>query len=54
MNWTAGMTEAKEKKIETETGLGFRATKRARNLAVLAAVLGFSGLFYLITIVRMF
>ena len=50
MNWTAGMTEAKEKK----TGLAFRATKRGRNLAVLAAVLGFSGLFYLITIVRMF
>ena len=48
------MTEAKEKKIETETALAFRATKRARNLAVLAAVLGFSGLFYLITIVRMF
>ena len=54
MNWTAGMTEAKEKNIEKETGLAFRATKRARNLAVLAAVLGFSGLFYLITIVRMF
>ena len=52
MNWTAGMTEAKEKK--RETGLAFRATKRGRNLAVLAAVLGFSGLFYLITIVRMF
>jgi len=48
------MTEAKEKKIEAETGPAFRATKRGRNLAVLAAVLGFSGLFYLITIVRMF
>ena len=54
MNWTAGMTQAKGKKIETETGLAFRANKRGRNLAVLAAVLGFSGLFYLITIVRMF
>ena len=54
MNWTAGTTEAKEKKVETDTGLAFRANKRGRNLAVLAAVLGFSGLFYLITIVRMF
>ena len=52
MDWTAGMTEATQKK--TETVLAFRETKRGRNLAVLAAVLGFSGLFYLITIVRMF
>ena len=54
MNWTAGMTEAKEKKVEAETGLAFRATKRCRNLAVLASFLGFSGLFYLITIARTF
>ena len=48
------MTDTTDKKTEPETGLAFRETKRGRNLAVLAAVLGFSGLFYLITIVRMF
>ena len=48
------MTKEKENKTVSETGLAFRETKRGRNLAVLAAVLGFSGLFYLITIVRMF
>ena len=48
------MTKETENKTESETGLEFRETKRGRNLAVLAAVLGFSGLFYLITIVRMF
>ena len=48
------MTKETENKTESETGLVFRETKRGRNLAVLAAVLGFSGLFYLITILRMF
>ena len=48
------MTDTTDKKTQPETGLAFRETKRGRNLAVLAAVLGFSGLFYLITIVRMF
>ena len=48
------MTDTTGKKPEQETGLAFRETKRGRNLAVLAAVLGFSCLFYLITIVRMF
>ena len=48
------MTKETENKTESETGVAFRGTKRGRNLAVLAAVLGFSGLFYLITIVRMF
>ena len=48
------MSKETENKIEPETGVAFRETKRGRNLALLAAVLGFSGLFYLITIVRMF
>jgi hypothetical protein len=39
---------------ELKSGITFRHTKRGRNLAVLLAVLGFSGLFYLITIIRMF
>ena len=39
---------------ELKSGITFRRTKRGRNLAVLLAVLGFSGLFYLITIIRMF
>ena len=48
------MTDTTGKKPEQGTGLAFRVSKRGRNLAVLAAVLGFSGLFYLITLVRMF
>ena len=48
------MTDTTGKKPEQGTGFAFRANTRGRNLAVLAAVLGFSGLFYLITIVRMF
>lgn len=50
------MSVNREERNESElkSGVTFRNTKRGRNLAVLAAVLGFSALFYLITIIRMF
>jgi len=54
MDWVLSMEREIVNKDEVERGAVFRQSKRSRNIAVLAAVLGFSGLFYLITIVRMF
>jgi hypothetical protein len=54
MDWVLSMEREIANKNEAKSGAVFRQSKRSRNIAVLAAVLGFSGLFYLITIVRMF
>jgi hypothetical protein len=54
MDWVLSMEQEIVNKGEVERGVVFRQNKKNRNIAVLAAVLGFSGLFYLITIVRMF